>query len=188
MNVCDTSNKSVALGSLGRPEVLDKQATMETKIRENARVVAVVLTSSHKFPKRLAREFPRSKMAKSLGALGRDLLYNLSKIGDCQGSRANGKSWLYWATNTSGQPPAAEQGAHVQSLGSPGAPAVRSISCLMPSVRGLNVGREKMENNRNRALVYAKRRWDFNPERTPSTPAQMRIFLFLPPLPTGILL
>jgi len=116
---------------------------METKIRENALGVVVVLASSHTFPKQLAREFLRSKMVKSLGALGQDLFYNLSKIGDCQGSSANGKSWLYWATNTCGQPSVAEQGAHVQRLGSLGAPVVRSTSCLMPSVGGLNIGRKK---------------------------------------------
>lgn len=40
------------MGSLGRPEVLGKQAAVETKVRGNA-VVAVVLIGSHTFPKRL---------------------------------------------------------------------------------------------------------------------------------------
>lgn len=35
-NVCEISDKSVALGSLGRPWVLGKQGAMETKVRENA--------------------------------------------------------------------------------------------------------------------------------------------------------
>lgn len=109
MNVCDTSNKSVALGSLGRPEVLGKQAAMETEFRENALVVAVVLASSHRFPKQLAKELLRSKMAKSLEALGQDPFYNLSKIGDFQRSSANGKSWLYGATNTFSQPSVVKQ-------------------------------------------------------------------------------
>lgn len=40
------------LGSLGRPEMLGKQAAMETKVRENAVVAAMVaLEESHKFPK-----------------------------------------------------------------------------------------------------------------------------------------
>ena len=37
-------------GFTGRPEMLGKPAAMETKVRENAAVVAVVvLTGSHKF-------------------------------------------------------------------------------------------------------------------------------------------
>lgn len=48
-------------GSLGRPEVLGKQAAMETRFRENTVVAAVVvLADSHTFPKQLAREFLRS--------------------------------------------------------------------------------------------------------------------------------
>lgn len=62
MNVYEISKKSVApgslpavggrqfLGSLGRPEVLDKQAALETKFSGKAVVAAVVLIGSHKFP------------------------------------------------------------------------------------------------------------------------------------------
>lgn len=53
-------------GFTGRPEMLGKPAAMETKVRENAAVVAVVvLTGSHKFSKRMAREFLRPKKAES---------------------------------------------------------------------------------------------------------------------------
>lgn len=38
------------LGSLGRPEVLDKQAALETKFSGKAVAAAVVLIGSHKFP------------------------------------------------------------------------------------------------------------------------------------------
>lgn len=46
--------------------MLSQQAAMETKVRENTWPMAAVLTSSHKCPKKLPREFRRPKMAKSL--------------------------------------------------------------------------------------------------------------------------
>lgn len=36
MHVCEISDESVALGSLGRPRVLGKQGAMETEVRESA--------------------------------------------------------------------------------------------------------------------------------------------------------
>ena len=133
---------------------------METKFRQNALVVVVVLTSSHKFPKQLTREFPRSKMAKSLGALGQDLFYNLSKIGDFQGPSANGKYWLCWATNSFSQPSVAEQHAPEAGIAQGACSKEHFLSNAL--CQRTEYWEEKMENNMNWALGCA------NPDRNSS--------------------